>query len=450
VSDPHRGPARLLRVLTGADEDLLDTVPTERARYTAMGGVVLGTAVMAMFSMAVALICVFDGFNASILIFVPIWGTFILFLDRWMMSSAAARGGGARLRKLLPRLVLSIVFGVIIAEPLLLGVFHTAIEERVADDRAQSLIKRQSDLSRCNPLPGAPVARNAPDPNGPACKDLRLSVQTGVPAKDKQLADVTAQRDQQQKDNDADDKQYADLEEKARRECNGTKGTGLSGRTGQGPNCRRLRQEADKFHADHQIDAHHRKLTALNQQIDTITGQLAGDRSTTGDKISKAIADDVAGRRAKQKDIGLLERLAALGHLVHDDSHVHAAEWALRLFFIGVDSLPVLLKFLSGFSAYDHVVHDRVTAQRRGQRVASETERRRLVIQEELARHQMNAEHYSAVSKVDFDARMRHVDVEMLREELTDSRASYLLHDTPTLPIAVPPRGRPDDTGRQP
>ncbi len=132
---------------------------------------------------------------------------------------------------------------------------------------------------------------------------------------------------------------------------------------------------------------------------------------------------------------------------------MRAAEWALRLFFVGVDSLPVLLKFLNGFSSYDRVLADRAAAQRRAQRVATETERRRRLIQEELARIQMNAEHASAVNKVEFDARMRHVDVEVLRENLTDSRAEYLLHDSPTLPLTtVPPAaGRPgdgDDTDR--
>jgi hypothetical protein len=54
----------------------------------------------------------------------------------------------------------------------------------------------------------------------------------------------------------------------------------------------------------------------------------------------------------------------------------------------------------------------------------------------------------AAVNKVEFDARMRYVDTELMREELTDSRAAYLLHDTPTLPIAVPPREHSDEGSR--
>ena len=42
---------RWIRVLAGVDERLLDRVPQERARYTGLGGVVLGTATIAAFSM---------------------------------------------------------------------------------------------------------------------------------------------------------------------------------------------------------------------------------------------------------------------------------------------------------------------------------------------------------------------------------------------------------------
>ncbi|MFC4145116.1 DUF4407 domain-containing protein [Micromonospora mangrovi] len=434
----RRGIGRALRMLTGVEEALLDTVPSERARYTAMGGVVLGTALMAMFSMTVALYCVFDGFQPAILLFVPVWGAFILFLDRWLMSSIAGPRLGERFRKLLPRLMLAVVFGVIIAEPLLLGVFHTAIKERIKHDRSDAVLQRESDLRQCNPLPGA-TKEELQKADEAKCDKLKLSVAASFQAKEKELAELQAQATELKKDTDADDAEYARLEALARKECNGTDDPETTGDFGEGPNCRRLRGEADQFRRDQRMDANHRKLTDLNNRIVTLTEELATERADTGRLITDRIDKEKNAYRSEQKGIGLLERLAALRDLVEEKSQVRAAEWGLRLFFIAVDALPVLLKFLNGFSAYDHVVTDRLTGQRRAQRVASETERRRLVIQEELARHQMNAEHAAALDKVEFDARMRHVDVELLREQATDSRAEYLLHDAPTMPLPVPP-----------
>ncbi|GAA2540749.1 DUF4407 domain-containing protein [Winogradskya consettensis] len=438
MSDRSRG--RALRVLTGADEDVLDTVPGERARFTAMGGVVLGTALIAMFSMTVALMCVFDGFHPSILLFVPVWGAFILSLDRWLMSSSSSPHAGVRARKLVPRLVLSIIFGVVIAEPLLLGVFQSAIEQRVRDDRIVSAGQYETDLKKCNPPPGtAEAAPSAPGRNAKTCDDKRINVQTDAPAKEKEIADVNGDIKTLKADVDQDDKEYANLEALARKECNGTDGEGLSGKTGQGPNCRRLRGEAEKFRSTQNMVANHTKLKQLNDRLVTLTGELGTSRADEGTKINDVIATKVGDYKSNQREIGLLERLGALGKLVDENTYMHSAEWALRLFFIVVDALPVIVKFLTGYTAYDRIVTDRLNRGRRIQGVVNETERRRGVIHEALARHQMLAEHAAAVDKVEVDARMRNVDVEVLREELTDARAEYLLHDSPTLPLSVPP-----------
>jgi uncharacterized protein DUF4407 len=438
----RRGPAAALRTLTGVDEGLLDTVATERPRYTAMGGVVLGTALMAMFSLTVALLCVFDGFQASILLFVPIWGAFILFLDQWLMSSAAVARGGARLRKLAPRLLLSIIFGAVIAEPLLLGVFHSAVDQRVRDDRIAAAGQFDADLKYCNPLPGKPAP--APPDSGkrtPDCGDKRITVPTDAPAIQKQIDGVNSDIKTLRATTGADDKEFERLNEMARKECNGTRSAETTGLVGQGPNCKRLRTEADRYHTDHHMKQNNDTLTGYQKRVGDLTRQLGDAQAAEGSKINAEIRRRVDDYKGNQRSIGLLERLGALGELVDGDRHMHTAQWALRLFFIVVDALPVLLKFFTGFTPYDQVVAERVAAQRRVQRVISETERRRGVIQEQLARLQMNAEHAAAVGKVEFDARMRNVDVEVLREDLTDARAAYLLGDTPTMPLSVPPGG---------
>jgi len=83
---------RWIRVLAGVDEKLLDKVPQERARYTGLGGVVLGTATIAAFSMWFA-ISQLLGFSHPLIIFpVLIWFFFILNFDRWLVSSALGLG----------------------------------------------------------------------------------------------------------------------------------------------------------------------------------------------------------------------------------------------------------------------------------------------------------------------------------------------------------------------
>jgi len=436
------GPATLLRKLTGVDEDLLSTIRTERPRYTAMGGVVLGTALMAMFSLTVALLSVFDGFHVSILLFVPIWGAFILSLDRWLMANSSAPRAGARLRKLLPRLLLSIIFGVVIAEPLLLGVFHTAVVQQVRVSRNEAAGQLEADLKACNPLPGKPPAAPAADASRhtPDCSDKKITVSTQVPAIQAQIDRTNANMKSLKTTTDAEDAELARREKTANQECGGVKTTETTGRVGQGPNCRRDRKKANQYRADSQIEKHHDTLTADQIQLDSLTKKLSQAQEAEGKAIDQEITERVGKFTDAQRDIGLLERFAALGTLVDADAHMHKAQWALRLFFITVDALPVLLKFFSGYTPYDQVATERVAAQRRVQRVVGETERRRGVIQEQLARIQMNAEHASAIGKVEFDARIRNVDVEVLREDLTDARAAYLLGESATMPLPVAPR----------
>jgi hypothetical protein len=433
--------------MTGVDESVLRSVPAERPRYTAMGGVVLGTALMAMFSMSVALYCVFGEFVPAAFLFVPVWGLFILFLDRWLMASTSTRRAGARFRKLFPRFMLATVFGVIIAEPLLLGVFHTAIEQRIRDDREHAILAREAILKRCNPVPGTEEAKRG-DADAADCREYRLSVTAASEAKQKELDQATQERDNFRNAVDADAKAYGELEQKAREECVGTSGPGLTGQRGQGPNCKRLRAQADQYRADHRINENNQRLAELNQNIADLTAEVGRQRTDAATEIAAGIKQRVEQFRKDQRtQIGLLERLRTLGVLVGENAYVFAAEWALRVFFVVVDSLPVLLKFLSGFTDYDALLADRLQRQNRAQRVVNETMRRDTVLREELARHQLIAEHAAARNKVEFDARIRHIDVDVLREDLIDRRAAYLLGDSPTIPLSRVPADDRDRAG---
>ncbi len=431
---------RFLRSLTGADESILAGVPTERPKYTALGGVVLGTAITAMFSMSVALYFVFGRFQPAVFAFVPAWGFFILFLDRWLMSSASEPRSGRRLVRLLPRFALAVMFGVVIAEPLLLGMFNTAIEQRIRDDRLAEVNQRESDLRMCNPVPGTKEAESGIT-REKRCEGLLLNVTTDAESKQRELDEARGNADKLKAKIDADAAAYADLERKAREECNGTKGTEYSGIPGQGPNCRRLREQADRYRKDHRIDEDNAEYARLSATVNRLTTEAADRRAAAAGRIDSEINEAVRTFRENQReDMGLLERLRTLGDLSDEHAHVRLSGWALRIFFIAVDCLPVLLKFLGGHGVYDRVVADQLKRQERSERVVNESRRRDVVRQQALARFVGDVEHSAARRKAEFDARVRHVDVEVLRESLVDERAARLLGDSPTVTITGLPR----------
>jgi hypothetical protein len=434
--EPARwGPGRLLRMATGVRENLLSQVPSERVRYTSMGGVVVGTALMAMLSMTAALYFIFGGLQPFILFAVPVWGLFILSLDRWLMSSTAGSSGRA-LYKLLPRLVLSIVLGVIVAEPLLLGVYRTAIEEKVGKDRQQELVTRESDLRTCNPIPGT-AAADGPEAKDPRCAQLRLLVGGKSPeALQIQQQTLKQQAEDLKKIVDEDAAKYAELQRKSRLECNGTDTEETTGEFGEGINCRRLRAEADQYRRDHKIDENGAKLAELTNKITTLTGDVGDSRLSYSDALAAEIQKDLAEVRKRQGAVGLLERFRALDELVAANAYVAVTLWAIRIFFIIVDALPVILKALSGRTVYDRVLDGWLTQQESVQSKRADEEMDKHTRYGDVVRQRTMTWQRGNLDLVDEEGRIQRAHIEERRDELVESMEKHLMN------IAIGPAGQ--------
>jgi hypothetical protein len=176
----QRAPAtsigRLLRVLAGVDEQLLDKVPFERARHTSIGGLVLGTALLSAVSMWFALRLV--GVRQAWLVvgFAVVWSLVVMNMDRFLVASAYGLRIRSKTLVAVPRLLIALVFGIIIAEPLLLGVFASAIDQRTNEDRAATVATLESRLVQCNPAPpDAPPTATLPS----YCADYLLALPQG-------------------------------------------------------------------------------------------------------------------------------------------------------------------------------------------------------------------------------------------------------------------------------
>lgn len=349
---------RWIRVLAGVDEALLAKVPQERARYTGLGGVVLGTATIAAFSMWFAISQLLGFSHPLIAVPVLIWFLFILNFDRWLVSSAMGSGWRRRLPTLLMRVTMALLFGVIIAEPLVLRVFQTAIEQHIRDEREHQLADLRSKLLECNPLTTAPGGAAAP----PGCAGYVLTFSTTPGAAIEELAARRADADKLQATIDADSQELARINDLARRECVGDSGPGLTGIRGVGPNCRRLREQADTYEATHPIAPNVAKLAELRSQISALETSVSSGQADFEAVRQEQIAERVAQMRSHQGPIGLLERMEALGELAKTNAALFLGIWAVRLFFILVDCMPVMVKFLGGTTTYDRLVDDQLAS----------------------------------------------------------------------------------------
>ena len=342
-----------LRFVAGVDEDLMNKVRWERSWYASLGGVVIGTATIAAFSMWFAITESVVTSSAAALVPALIWFVFILILDRWIISTRST-DPWQRLFLLCTRGFLAVLFGIVIAEPLVLRVFQTQIEQQVRNDRADAIRTLQTSLLQCNPDPGDKTAPPAPA----YCTDrgLILSIATTPAAKLRQLTDLKGQADTLRKKVDAEAKTLQSLELTARRECAGDSGPGLTGEHGDGINCKRDRKNADDYAASHPIAAEQAALADLEKQIVDLQSEISTDQGTFRNQRDAAVNVQIAALPQVDAPIGLLERMGALAELGRSSFTLLIGIFLVRLLFITIDCLPVLMKVASGSTYYDKLV----------------------------------------------------------------------------------------------
>uniref|UniRef100_UPI001C4DEF73 DUF4407 domain-containing protein n=1 Tax=Microbacterium sp. BF1 TaxID=2821146 RepID=UPI001C4DEF73 len=143
---PPRTPgsrARTLAILGGAEGEILDRVPGETPRFVQMFFVLAGTALVSAISMLFALT---TGVQAAIWLAVPlalVWALIIFNLDRFLTSTMSSTRNVWRLIGLaIPRVIMAAIIGFVVAEPLVLQIFHNDIAREVA---STNITQSQSD-----------------------------------------------------------------------------------------------------------------------------------------------------------------------------------------------------------------------------------------------------------------------------------------------------------------
>lgn len=395
---------RLMRRFAGADEGLLAWVPQERPRYTGLGGTVLFTAVLALVSMTVAIGFAFHTRTPFIVVFSGLWFLLILNFDRWIVASPIPEHRWQRVPTIVVRMLMAFVFGVVIAEPLVLTVFNTAVSQKVQEIRAEEKAAYEGSWLACNPplaaapapagpavnpstrpsagpsaragpnpSAGAAVRTASPTPTAPAgvdCANFHIVLPDNVSAAESQLTQAGTQQATNEATLAKITAEHEKLVKAANDDC-----TGVNGHYGKGPVCTDLRAAAAAYWKDHDgaklesdVAAGRARVTTLQQQVTTLRDNWGDQRAAT---ITKAVNEWAAGRGQP----GLLERIEALNALAVKHASLALGIWAVRLLFILVDLAPALAKFASGTTTYDRLVSANLRlgeVRNRAHRVATE------------------------------------------------------------------------------
>jgi hypothetical protein len=280
-----------------------------------------------------------------------------MVLDGWLIASTHGLFE-RKLRILATRLAISLLMGAFISEPLVLWVFSPAIKGEIVRMQADDAKAERSTWVKCNPS-DLTIAI----PRG--CENYILNI-TGSPrALGTQLQNARSERANLKSDIDAINTKIDAKEALARDECNGVQKRGLSGRVGEGPNCRQARRDTDKFRSGSRLAQKQPQLMRADDRITLMTQKLKDSQQGYEKQIKDGIDAQVAIWQAGQNDKGILDQDRALGRLADRSGFVVFMQWLLRLLLITIDISPVLAKAMQRNTAYDTLHRRQVDAGRK-------------------------------------------------------------------------------------
>lgn len=359
-----------LAVLAGARLDLLKVAPGARARFIALGGVLISTGALAALSMAFALHMALGAWWAIAVLVGLGWGLVILNLDRMLLVGMAHEPSWRRnVAMALPRVALALVLGTVISTPLTLQVFAKEIDTTIVTMQAEAAEEFTAGLDADVRYARIPTLEQRIAEE----QAVLAGGGTADPNADPRVAAAAADRDAAQTAHQTAQDRFEQQQAKAQCELDGTCG---SGDIGQGAAYFAAAAAADQQRAVR--DAAKAELDAAQTALDEVRTE-AGQAAASADARSVALAqadlvtDQAAlarlteARLAEQaafdaensQSDGILARLEAMDRLSADRPMVGTAHLMLFLLFLSVEILPVLMKTLLNMqdpSAYDRLL----------------------------------------------------------------------------------------------
>ncbi|SDF07159.1 protein of unknown function [Blastococcus aurantiacus] len=343
-----------LAVLSGARPDVLEAVPGARAKFVALGGVLLSTGGLAVLSAAFAVHMALGVWWPFALLLGVGWGFVIVNLDRMLLVGMAHDSSLKRnLLMAVPRVGLALVLGIVISTPLTLQIFHKEIDTQVVALQAEASDEFNRNLDDDARFAGLPELREK------VATEQAVVASGGSSAAD--LAPLQGELAAAQAAYDSALATQRELSARAQCELDGTCGTGDAG-TGEAYLQARAAADAHAAVVDtakDELDAATAAITAgASRSMQQATADLETDKAELARLAEQQTALQAAFDETNADNTGILIRLQALSALSDSNATMAIAHYMLALLFICVELLPVLMKMLLNFgprSTYDRL-----------------------------------------------------------------------------------------------
>jgi hypothetical protein len=372
-----------LAVLAGARPDVLAAAPGARAKFVALGGVLLSTGALAAVSAAFAVHMALGVWWPFALLVGLGWGTVIVNLDRMLLVGMAHDASMKRnLVMAVPRVGLALVLGAVVATPLTLQVFHKEIDTEMVAMQAEAADAYRASLDSDTRFEHLPELKE------------RIATQEAIVASgglaDTGLVGVRAEVTAKQAVLDQAVAFARELDARAQCELDGSCGTGDAGTGTAYVEARAAADAQATVVASARSDVE--AAVAASSAAEARSAQLAGSSlDTDRAELTRLTAEQDRLQAAfdvtNEGSGGILLRLEALDRLGDKNATLATAQFMLSLLFMCVEILPVLMKLLLNFSpptAYDRLAALRDDGDVEIEELAQESRRTVAVAKEEL------------------------------------------------------------------
>ena len=288
---------------SGAVNTILKRCPSDYNKYQGIGATILFTGILSAISAGYALYTVFESYAVSIP-FALVWGMMIFNLDRFIVSGMRKKSNIIKeMGVAVPRIILAIFIGIVVATPLELKLFESEINAEIGLMQQESY-KDQDDL-------------------------LKKRYESDISIINKE---ITTLRNQLRKSDEERLKRTND----ALAEADGTGGSRIRA---MGHIYEAKSKAADKSEQDYQLllAEVQPKLDEQYQKLNDLDLQKKNDM----DNLSRASLT------------GFASRLKAMHRLSSKEEAIHIAGIFITLLFLIIECAPILVKLISEKTPYD-------------------------------------------------------------------------------------------------
>ncbi|WP_430816908.1 DUF4407 domain-containing protein [Carboxylicivirga sp. RSCT41] len=314
---------------SGVNLDILRKVPLEKNKFFGIGGTIFFTAMMAAMAGGYACYTVFQSYLLA-MVFGVFWGALILNLDRYIVCTIHffdKVNARTLFSRVMPRLVMAVFLGIIIAVPLELKLFEREINLTLQEDRLAKLAQQEGNVDAL-------------------FSEERKRLLT-------ELDTIKQQEIERRRNIKALQHQVNIAYKIYMQELDGSGG---SGKKGSGPIYKEKKKEYERLEQQLLNYEQENRSEAVRQQkrVSVLEDRLSANKKMKEQRLAQFKVSIASNN-------GLAARIMALSRLSEENSSVMIAKWLISLLFIFIEVAPMLFKMITPKGPYEYMLHRKQT-----------------------------------------------------------------------------------------